>query len=77
MPQSRSCIDHNLVKGVHALAARRHPELIGVVTTCLSETIRDDVDGILRKIDLPVKLVPRARSLLSDVRMNDKIEDFN
>jgi len=48
----------NLVKGVHALAARRHPELIGVVTTCLSETIGDDVDGILRKIDLPVKLVP-------------------
>lgn len=48
----------NLVKGVHALAARRHPELIAVITTCLSETIGDDIDGILRKIDLPVELVP-------------------
>jgi nitrogenase molybdenum-iron protein beta chain len=48
----------NLVKGVHALVARRQPELIAVLTTCLSETIGDDVNGILRKIDLPSILVP-------------------
>jgi nitrogenase molybdenum-iron protein beta chain len=29
--------------------ARRHPELIGVITTCLSETIGDDIDGIIRE----------------------------
>jgi nitrogenase molybdenum-iron protein beta chain len=49
---------NNLVKGVQNLAARRHPEMIVVLTTCLSETIGDDIDGILKKIDVPVTLIP-------------------
>jgi len=38
---------------------RRHPELIGVITTCLSETIGDDIDGIIREGDFEEsKVVP-------------------
>ncbi|NOR77780.1 MAG: nitrogenase [Methanophagales archaeon] len=39
----------NLVVSIENIIARRHPELIGVITTCLSETIGDDIDGIIRE----------------------------
>jgi nitrogenase molybdenum-iron protein beta chain len=39
----------NLVASIKNVIARRHPELIGVITTCLSETIGDDIDGIIRE----------------------------
>lgn len=39
----------NLVASIENVIARRHPELIGVITTCLSETIGDDIDGIIRE----------------------------
>jgi nitrogenase molybdenum-iron protein beta chain len=37
----------NLVESIKNVIARRHPALIGVITTCLSETIGDDIDGII------------------------------
>ena len=39
----------NLMASIKNVIARRHPELIGVITTCLSETIGDDIDGIIRE----------------------------
>lgn len=39
----------NLIAAIENIIARRHPELIGVITTCLSETIGDDIDGIIRE----------------------------
>ena len=37
----------NLLESIENVIARKRPELIGVLTTCLSETIGDDVDGII------------------------------
>ena len=39
----------NLIASIKNVIARRNPELIGVITTCLSETIGDDVEGIVRE----------------------------
>lgn len=38
----------NLIDGVFNLIARYDPSLVSVVTTCSSETIGDDVEGIIR-----------------------------
>lgn len=39
----------NLIAAINNVITRRKPELISVITTCLSETIGDDVDGIVRE----------------------------
>ena len=38
----------NLKKGLKNLIELYHPEIIGVMTTCLAETIGEDVPGILQ-----------------------------
>ncbi len=48
----------NLTTAIKNVIARRHPELIGVITTCLSETIGDDIDGIIREGKYECKVVP-------------------
>jgi len=40
---------HNLKLGLKNVSDQYKPEVIGVATTCLSETIGDDVPGILRE----------------------------
>ncbi len=39
----------NLITSIRNIIARRKPELIGVITTCLSETIGDDIEGIIKE----------------------------
>jgi nitrogenase cofactor biosynthesis protein NifB len=39
----------NLLKGLKNLIDLYHPEVIGVCTTCLAETIGEDVDAIVKK----------------------------
>lgn len=41
----------NLVQGLRNVIAKYHPKVIGVATTCLTETIGDDVPGILREFE--------------------------
>ena len=41
----------NLVQAIKNVKARIKPEVIGVLTTCLSETIGDDVDSIIREFE--------------------------
>jgi nitrogenase molybdenum-iron protein alpha/beta subunit/MoaA/NifB/PqqE/SkfB family radical SAM enzyme len=38
----------NLLKGLHNLIELYHPEVIGVATTCLAETIGEDVEAIIK-----------------------------
>jgi nitrogenase molybdenum-iron protein NifN len=40
----------NLAAALKNVAAQYHPSLIGIATTCLSETIGEDVPGLLRAI---------------------------
>lgn len=40
----------NLALGIKNLIAQYHPEVIGVATTCLSETIGEDIPGIVGEI---------------------------
>lgn len=40
---------HNLKLGLKNVTQQYQPEVIGIATTCLSETIGDDVKGILRE----------------------------
>ncbi len=42
---------HNLKLGLTNITKQYKPEIIGIATTCLSETIGDDVDMILREYD--------------------------
>ena len=39
----------NLIEGIINLIQRYHPEVIGVVTTCSSETIGDDIDAFIKE----------------------------
>ncbi len=49
----------NLVASIENVIARRHPDLIGVITTCLSETIGDDIEGAIRGGDFgKSKVIP-------------------
>lgn len=53
----------NLRQGVVNLLRRYHPRFIGVISTCASETIGDDIDALVREIqdtlaEEPVKIVP-------------------
>ncbi len=41
----------NLVAAIRNVKNRMHPELIGIMTTCLSETIGDDVRSIIKEFD--------------------------
>jgi nitrogenase molybdenum-iron protein beta chain len=41
----------NLVAAIRNIKARLHPELIGILTTCLSETIGDDVGSIIKEFE--------------------------
>jgi nitrogenase cofactor biosynthesis protein NifB len=55
--------EKNLVKGLKNLIKLYKPEIIGVSTTCLAETIGEDLPGSLRKFEaenlgLGVKLIP-------------------
>ncbi len=38
----------NLMKGLENLLSLYHPKVIGIATTCLAETIGEDIDGIIR-----------------------------
>jgi nitrogenase molybdenum-iron protein NifN len=40
----------NLIKGIHNVMAQYWPEFIGVATTCLSETVGEDVPAFLRQV---------------------------
>ncbi len=57
---------HNLKLGLQNITKQYKPEIIGIATTCLSETIGDDVDMILREYagdsnpDLPDPLMIHA-----------------
>jgi len=57
--------EKNLLKGLSNLVALYHPEVIGVVTTCLAETIGEDVERIIATFheqnpDLKVTIIPVA-----------------
>jgi nitrogenase molybdenum-iron protein NifN len=41
----------NLAAAIHNIVGQYHPELIGIATTCLAETIGEDVGMHLRSID--------------------------
>lgn len=41
----------NLIKGLENLTELYHPEVIGVATTCLAETIGEDVPAIIREFE--------------------------
>lgn len=54
--------EENLIKGLENLIALYHPEVIGVATTCLAETIGEDVGAIIQKFydtheDAGVKII--------------------
>ena len=40
----------NLLTAIRNIVAQYHPDLIGIATTCLSETIGEDVPGMIRSI---------------------------
>ncbi|MBI5788280.1 MAG: nitrogenase [Candidatus Schekmanbacteria bacterium] len=48
----------NLIEAIRNVHARMHPELIGVLTTCLSETIGDDVKSIIRECEEELDGIP-------------------
>ncbi len=49
----------NLTISIKNVIKRKQPELIGVITTCLSETIGDDIDGIIAEGDfVEPKVIP-------------------
>lgn len=55
----------NLIRGLENMIALYHPEVIGVATSCLAETIGEDVPAILREFsdrhpEETVKLIPVA-----------------
>jgi len=41
--------EKNLIKAIETMNLQYHPTLIGVTSSCLTETIGDDVDGIINK----------------------------
>ncbi len=55
--------EENLIKGLKNLIALYNPEVIGVATTCLAETIGEDIPRIIRDFyaanpDCRVKIIP-------------------
>lgn len=54
--------EENLIKGLHNLIELYHPDVIGICTTCLAETIGEDIDAIAQRFakenpDMGVKLI--------------------
>lgn len=45
----------NLINGVKNLVKRFRPDLVGIVTTCSSEIIGDDVDGFMRTAEAELR----------------------
>lgn len=43
--------ERNLLKGIDNLIELYHPEVIGIATTCLAETIGEDVGAIIKKYE--------------------------
>ncbi|MDR2623405.1 MAG: nitrogenase [Methanobrevibacter sp.] len=41
----------NLLKALKNISEKQNPEMIGVMSSCLTETIGDDVEGIIRKFE--------------------------
>ncbi len=55
--------EDNLIKGLENLIELYNPEVIGVATTCLAETIGEDIPGIITRFydthsDTNVKIIP-------------------
>ncbi len=55
--------ENNLIKGLENLIKLYDPEVIGVATTCLAETIGEDINGIIKKFfalhpDTKTKIIP-------------------
>jgi nitrogenase molybdenum-iron protein alpha/beta subunit/MoaA/NifB/PqqE/SkfB family radical SAM enzyme len=55
--------ESNLIKGLENLIKLYNPEVIGVATTCLAETIGEDINGIIKKFlalhpDAKAKIIP-------------------
>ncbi len=55
--------EHNLIKGLENMIALYDPEVIGIATTCLAETIGEDVSRIISGFyeahpELDVKIIP-------------------
>jgi len=60
----------NLKQGLRNVIAKYHPRLIGVATTCLTETIGDDVPGLLREFEEEFRREGRADALPQLVRVS-------
>ncbi|MDR1820068.1 MAG: nitrogenase [Methanobrevibacter sp.] len=41
----------NLLKALKNISEKQNPDIIGVMSSCLTETIGDDVDGIIKKFE--------------------------
>lgn len=55
--------EKNLIKGIDNLCKLYDPDVVGIATTCLAETIGEDIDGMIRKYhtqypESRVKLIP-------------------
>lgn len=55
--------EKNLIKGIHNLCKLYDPDVVGIATTCLAETIGEDIEGMIRKYhaqypESRVKLIP-------------------
>ena len=55
--------EKNLIKGIHNLCKLYDPDVVGIATTCLSETIGEDIERMIRKYhaqypESRVKLIP-------------------
>ena len=51
----------NLKQALANIIERQHPELITVITTCLSETTGDDIHGIVKNFKAETKLDDRTK----------------
>lgn len=62
----------NLISGIGNLAARFKPEVMGVVTTCSSEIIGDDVGGFIKtaKAEIAKKMGEEAANKIKIVQIN-------
>jgi nitrogenase molybdenum-iron protein NifN len=52
--------ESNLLEAIRNVIQKYNPEVIGIATSCLTETIGDDVDMIITRIkkEVPVTLIP-------------------
>lgn len=54
----------NLKQGIRNVVKKYHPQVIGIATTCLTETIGDDVPGIIREFAREIAAEPETLPLL-------------